>query len=517
MLPKFKFNFFAFSAFTAGFSLMVVELIASRVLAPMVGSSIYTWTSAIGIILLGLVCGNFAGGFAADKYSSRRVVFYAYLFSAFSVALIPWMANFSRPLILLNFPLPLTTLTLTGLIFFIPSFFLGAIYPGLYKLFVTDLFAVGKSSAAISALWSAGSILGTFFTGFFFISHLGSSHTLYLISFILLLNGLFIKPLQAGQRFLFVFLAFAVMSGLNLSLRKAAPKNLVFEKESAYYKIKILDSGAGLVDHFRIMFLDFDVHSLQRTDQKNLELYTQMPMIFPTLNHSARNILVIGGGSEAISKNFSLAYPTAQVTTVEIDPAVVEASQKYFTPSQRPLDTQIADGRVFLEKTPATYDLIFSDAFNSFISVPWHLSTRQFNELAFNHLNESGIYAVNFISAQAGENSLFFQSMLKTFKLTFPNFQIFAYGKTPAEPQNIVLVGIKSADKLSAEELREALSKAAAPDFLGRALVTKPEKIFLTAETPILTDDFAPTENLMAPLIGNYFSEYSALYSALLN
>ncbi|MDH4201905.1 MAG: fused MFS/spermidine synthase [Phycisphaerae bacterium] len=37
---------------------MIIELVASRLIARDLGSSIYTWTSVIGIILLGITIGS---------------------------------------------------------------------------------------------------------------------------------------------------------------------------------------------------------------------------------------------------------------------------------------------------------------------------------------------------------------------------------------------------------------------------------------------------------------------------
>ena len=48
-------------AFTSSFCVMVIELVASRILAPYIGVSLYTWTSIIGVILTGIAIGNYIG------------------------------------------------------------------------------------------------------------------------------------------------------------------------------------------------------------------------------------------------------------------------------------------------------------------------------------------------------------------------------------------------------------------------------------------------------------------------
>jgi len=50
---------------------MVVELVAGRIISRHLGSSIYTWTSVIGVILGGLAVGNYVGGRLAARYAPR--------------------------------------------------------------------------------------------------------------------------------------------------------------------------------------------------------------------------------------------------------------------------------------------------------------------------------------------------------------------------------------------------------------------------------------------------------------
>jgi predicted membrane-bound spermidine synthase len=53
--------------FIASFCGMSLELTGSRVLAPIVGVSLYSWTGIIGVMLAGTAAGNYLGGVLADK------------------------------------------------------------------------------------------------------------------------------------------------------------------------------------------------------------------------------------------------------------------------------------------------------------------------------------------------------------------------------------------------------------------------------------------------------------------
>ncbi len=53
---------------------MVLELVASRLIARYLGSSLYTWTAVIGIVLAGITIGNFIGGKLADKFQPAKIL-----------------------------------------------------------------------------------------------------------------------------------------------------------------------------------------------------------------------------------------------------------------------------------------------------------------------------------------------------------------------------------------------------------------------------------------------------------
>lgn len=504
------------SAFLAGFSLMVMELTASRVLAPIVGSSLYTWTSVIGIIMLGLAIGNFIGGYYIDKNSSRKTAGIFYFLAVAGVLIVSPAASFSKELVLLDLPLIFIILLITFLIFFLPSLFIGCIYPCIFKFYVKELSETGKSSGRLSALWTLGSIAGTFLTGFVFISYFGSKNTLWTIALLLLINGLFFYiPSKKGIFWAVIFFS-ALINFVHQKIDAPSGSKIIFEDESAYYAIKVVDANKFPYGQSRFMFLDFDNHGVEGSGIAKINIYTNAYPIFSTMKDSIKDILVLGGGPETIAKNFSSYYRYSRVTNVEIDPQVSRVAEKFFDTGSFGIEEKNADGRIFLRKNNAKYDLIFNDAYNSFISVPWHLSTEEFNDLARSRLNEGGIYAVNFISAREGEGSIFFQSMLKTFKATFPNNYVFSFNNNPKKVQNIVLVGLNSEKHPEESELKKQLFSLPGGSFLSQDLIANAGHIEIEADAPFLKDDYAPTEKLMAPIIKSYFAVFASFYHSLI-
>ena len=60
--------------FVSSVCVMVLELTASRLIAKHVGSSLYTWTSVIGVVLAGITIGNFVGGWMADRMDREKIL-----------------------------------------------------------------------------------------------------------------------------------------------------------------------------------------------------------------------------------------------------------------------------------------------------------------------------------------------------------------------------------------------------------------------------------------------------------
>ncbi len=60
--------------FGAGFSILLLEITAGRLLAPAVGVSLETWTGIIGVVLAGFALGDALGGALADRLPSPRLL-----------------------------------------------------------------------------------------------------------------------------------------------------------------------------------------------------------------------------------------------------------------------------------------------------------------------------------------------------------------------------------------------------------------------------------------------------------
>lgn len=105
--------------------------------------------------------------------------------------------------------------------------------------------------------------------------------------------------------------------------------------------------------------------------------------------------LVVGLGGASLSNALAHIYSKASITSIEIEPAVVEAAKSffYYRETERRL-TIIDDARHFLEGDPSSYDVIYLDAFDG-REVPERLRTVEFLNLLDQHLKPNGAVVAN--------------------------------------------------------------------------------------------------------------------------
>ena len=62
------------TVFVCGAVVMIYEIIGSRIVSPFIGTSVYVWTSLIGVILASLSLGYWLGGRAADRRADLKIL-----------------------------------------------------------------------------------------------------------------------------------------------------------------------------------------------------------------------------------------------------------------------------------------------------------------------------------------------------------------------------------------------------------------------------------------------------------
>lgn len=496
-----KYQFYILS-FVGGFILMSIELTASRITAPIIGTSIYSWTSIIGVILLALSVGNFLGGLLADKSSDlKKTLSYILVGSGISIIAIPYLSKTVSLLLMNGFPLVTNILILSFSLFFIPSLLLGAIFPIILKFSVSSISSIGKASGTLSSLSALGSITGAFLTGFFFIGRIGSFKTLVILSFLLFSFGIFLYLSKKNLKNTLLLVLLVAIAISMLRSKGIINKKIIYQKESAYYNIRAINDPQ-FAGGSKILFLDEGTHSIEPINSTNLlahytRINTEIIKEFLE-NNQHKKILVIGGGSYSLPKHLKSKYPNAKIEVLEIDPEVQKTAEKLFGLDSDQIKTTIMDARLFFKNGGGNYDVIINDAYSATISVPWQLTTQEFIKDINNNLTENGLYIANLNSSLKENKDNFLKSYYKTTESVFPATYALKTNILLDDNfvQNVILVSFRSPTENQIKK------------FLGNFDIFILTTLQNLKNSVLLTDNFAPVERLMAPSINKYYKDY---------
>jgi spermidine synthase len=289
-----------------------------------------------------------------------------------------------------------------------------------------------------------------------------------------------------------IFLFFFITGALSM-LTSSADARIIYESDSLYHHIVVREedsTGLRLLSFNRVRGNQSAV--LPGHPEVLTFAYTKTCFAaFCFLEQAPRRILYIGVGAGSIPAYTRLLYPKAMMDLVEIDQDVLRVAKEYFNfiPDDL-MQEHVMDGRVFLRTSRDTYDFIFLDAYND-SSVPFHLTTKEFLQLAKDHLNNGGVLASNVWSQ---EMNRYFNSQISTYKEVFGNLQLFACRGSG----NYIFVATKTPQAFSKDILqrraRNIPTPSGGPDL--KEIIIKEYMPTPISNEDALTDDFAPVNIL---------------------
>ncbi|MFZ5391933.1 MAG: fused MFS/spermidine synthase [Patescibacteria group bacterium] len=483
--------------FICGAIVMVFELVGSRILGPHLGTSIFVWTSLIGIILGSLSLGYYLGGKFADKKTDTNTLSFIIFLSAIFIALTMVGKNYLLIFLQTYFSNIKITSIVASLILFSPaSLLLGMVSPYAAKLKLSDLQTSGSTIGNLYAISTAGSIFGTFLSGFYLIPNFGTDKMLIIISITLVLISVLLSAKKHPSLKISVFLILIISWFAIEKISQRMEKNGFIDVDTAYNRIWIFD----LVDEknqqpIRTFSINNENSSAMFLNKDDLVYeYTKYYHLASHFHPNFNSALMLGGAGYSFPKDYLLHYPDAKIDVVEIDPKITQLAQKYFKLKENPRLTIFhEDGRVYLNQTNKKYDIIFGDAFSSHYSLPYQLTTQEAIQRKYDILNENGVVILNIISAVNGDRGQFLRAEYLTYKNIFPQVYLFPV-KEPTngeKVQNIILVALKSNDKPDFSSSNSEI------DQLLKHLWQNP----IASDMSILTDDYAPVDHYISKTI----------------
>ncbi len=491
--------------FIASFCILVIEIVAGRILAPYVGVSLYTWTSIIGVVLAGISIGAYLGGRLADRFPDTRTLAWLLLVSGMAVLLISPVTNLAAAY-KFQTTLMVRILLVTTITFFIPSCILGMISPVIIKLALRKMDGVGQVVGKIYALSTLGSIIGTFAAGFFLISWLGTRQIMLLMGGILMLTGIIYGAFRNRKAVLGVIALPAILVGgyYDFAYKPSLEPDVVHYKESDYYTIKVRRVVRDGKNEVKSLVLDHLTHSYVDTENP-LHLEYEYELIYADvlkwrlMKDSSFRTLSIGGGGYTFPRYMEAYYPKSGNEVVEIDPDVTKiAYDKLALPRSTKIKTYNEDGRWFVMNCRDKYDIVLIDAFND-LSIPYHLTTREFAQQIKAIMNPGAVLLTNIIdNFQQGS---FLPSYIRTLREVFGEKNVHLVSISPQFEKTRIstFIVMTGSSEIDIKDFAVFLSKegrgasSVVPDDMVNDYVNRNYSV-------LLTDDYAPVDNLIAPI-----------------
>lgn len=452
------------AAVTAGWSLMMLEILGGRLMAPHFGYSVYQWGAVIGVVMGFMAAGYWVGGQLGDGPKAAPALRLALLAGAVAAGLTPWLG---RPM------LADAAARMNGaegaivgavLILGLPSFALAMVSPlcaGLSRL------SGGAAAGRIAAVSTLGSIGGTFFAAFYAIPELGVSAGYALAAVPPVLACLFLPGarLAALCGLLLAPLAWAggYRDGAGFAYYRETPHNTIMVREDAD-EIRL---------HLNVLWA---TQSRVRRDGGPTGLYYDLFPAVPALAGGSRT-LILGLAGGAAASGILRAWPGADVLGVELDPAVVEVARERF--GLHGVRVAVADARRFIETSSEQRDVIVVDLYSTAI-IPFFTATREFFTAVERRLAPGGVLVMN-VAAPMDRDALV-GPLAATQAAVFPSVFLADAGRG-----NWLLIATK--ERRTVEALRDRLLNApqqaqTAAETIRATLAPAP----LDGQ-PVLTDD----------------------------
>ena len=473
------------TVFLTSGAVLVLEILALRLLAPYVGVTIETYTATIATVLAGISLGTWLGGRAADRVEPRRLLGPLLVVGgALALLSVPLVRQFGG-----GGGGSVIGLSLIG--FFAPAAVLSAVTPTVVKLQLRDLGATGRVVGRLSALGTAGAIIGTYVAGFVLVEAVATSTSILAVGGALMVAGLglWLWLGRGGAPAVVAAVVLGMLAGA-VAVRSAGPCHV----ETVYHCARVVEDGARpggrllLLDTLRHSYVDLD-------DPTHLEFaYARVfaDVIATVAPAGPLRALHIGGGGFTLPRYLRAVRPGSSSTVLEIDPGLVRLSRDRLGLVTGPdLDVHVGDARLLLDSVASgTYDVVLGDAFGG-LAVPWHLTTREFLDGVRAHLGAGGLYLMNLIDYPPMR---FARSELATLALMFDDLAAIAPPDVIEGRRGGNVVLVASVGPLDVSRLASAIAARGGTEMV----VSGPALARFVDGAPALSDDFAPVDQWLS-------------------
>ncbi|HXI93126.1 MAG TPA: fused MFS/spermidine synthase [Blastocatellia bacterium] len=535
----------------SGFVALSYEVIWSRVLALIIGSSVYAFSIMLTTFLVGLAAGATIASRVVDRVRRPVRMFAvievavgltsligAYLFNDLPyvfVQLYRWVDSSAFGLLLF------ARFLIASFVMIVPTFLLGALFPLVVRIISSRKLAgtTGRHVGDAYAANTVGAIAGSFASGFILVPWLGLLGSLRLcvaLNFVVAAAAFSAsarRPTEKRDRpkrinvsatvglAASVLLIIVVVLGeppwdpevMSSAVYRYAPSLIdksrqelfdylkrgqgetIFYKEGITATVAVQRQGGG-----KVLKVNGKPEASTAGDMPTQILIGAMPLL---VREHTDDVLLIGLGS-GVTLGTVEQFPVKRVTCVELEPAVIEASRHFEDVNNHPLDDPRLrmisnDGRNFIYTTDEKFDVIVSEPSNPWVTGVANLFTLEYFKRGAERLKDDGLFSQWLQIYEMSPDDV--RTLIATFRAAFPQVYLFRGAEG-----DLMLLGSKSERRLDLSVLKyhfddprvgaelKRISTATAGEIISRFYLGPAEVTNLSAGARLNTDDNALIE-----------------------
>jgi len=247
------------------------------------------------------------------------------------------------------------------------------------------------------------------------------------------------------------------------------------------------------------------VHSIYHPDQLYYNGPWEQFLVGPFFNpdttpEDVERYAIIGLAAGTSARQATEVFAFVMIDGFEIDGEIVAVGREYFGMTMPNLTVYVEDGRWGLEHSPHTYDLIAVDAYRP-PYIPPHMTTQEFFQIAYDHLTDDGVLAIN-VGRAPGDRRLI-DGLATTIATVFPSIHIMDI------PNTLNSIVYASKQPTGTDDLMLNYNTLSARGKVHPLLLTTMSSTIVNMQpgyesTQVFTDDKAPIEWLTNNLIVNF-------------
>jgi spermidine synthase len=407
-----------------GASVMVVEILGSRVLAPTFGTTLHVWSALITVTLAALAIGYAWGGGIADRRPGLGALMTVLALAAGTLLLSDLI---TRPVLNIAYAAGMIGGTfIAATLLFLPTLLLLGMVSPMAVRAAADRSHLGQSVGNLYALSTIGSVAGSLAVSLLLIPNLSVHVAIAVTAVALALVPLwYLITRRNWQTAVLLVVGAALLVTAATVAGEAADHEIYYKGEAFAVTTRVPSSYGDLVvsDHqgTRYLFLNGVQQGSLRGNYSGA-FYAYGLQRLTSLKGMPKSVLVWGLGAGVFAR--ALAEAGINVTVIEIDPMSERVAREYFgLPPQ--IKVIIGDARTETLKLQEKYDVIVLDAFSG-DTPPFHLLTREAFESLRDRLAPNGLIVANIVGSAAGPGSRVVASVATTMEGIFGPIAAFA-------------------------------------------------------------------------------------------